>query len=122
MNAPVKEEVVEADHKTVVVVPVWILKAMITQERESELLYLRISHRRDANEHRGRRLALESICQDAAFLELGARMQAELAAAQKPPCHHVWIDVTLTEDEAGGATRKLCQVCGEVALELVDHD
>ncbi len=108
------------DHSIIVVIPVWVLNDMILHEMESENMYRSIGHRRDANEHRGRREMLQLIMSDEAWLEQGCALLADLAAARvKPPCHHVWIDVTLKEDADQGMKRKLCQVCSDVVTEAV---
>jgi hypothetical protein len=106
------------DRKSIVVIPVWILNEMIKFEQDYEKDARLLGHRREAAEHHGRQAMLNAIVNDQQWLEGGREIRAELAAAQtKPPCHHVWYDLTLEEDAQKGMKRKVCQVCSEMVLE-----
>lgn len=102
------------------VIPVWVLKDMIKTHQDYQIDARSLGRRRAANEQLGKWTMLNLIVNDETWLEAGRQMLAEIAAARiKPPCHHVWIDVTLNEDTQKGMKRKLCQVCGEVVLEAI---
>lgn len=108
----------EVDRASIVAIPVWILKDLIKRYQEHEKDALTLHRRRVANEQRGGWQMLALIVNDEAWLEQGRRLLADLATAQvKPPCHHVWIDVTLNEDAQKGKKRKLCQICSQVVVE-----
>lgn len=108
----------EVDRASIVAIPVWILKDMIKRYQEYEKEALSLHRRRAANEWRGKWQELEVVISDPAWLEHGRQLLADLATAQiKPPCHHVWTDVTLNEDAQKGKKRKLCQICSEVVVE-----
>lgn len=100
----------------------WILKDMIKRYQEHEKDALTLHRRRVANEQRGGWQMLDLIVNDEAWLEQGRQLLADLEAAKiKPPCHHIWTDVTLNEDYTKGMRRKLCQVCSAVVME-VNHE
>lgn len=118
MTETTERKVEEIDRSSIVAIPIWILKDMLTHYQEYEKRSLSLGHRREANEQRGRWKELETIVNDPLWLERGREMLAELAMAQaKPLCHHIWYDVTLNEDAQKGKKRKLCQVCSEVVVE-----